>query len=95
MPVAAIPLGLKALSSLAGGIAGYQRGGLKGALIGGGLGAVAPGAVRMAGTALGGTALGGKALAGIGSALSQWSSGVSMLARRILSPVVVVQLSPS
>ena len=53
-PLAAIPLGLKALSSLAGGIAGYQKGGLKGALIGGGLGAVAPGAIRMAGTALGG-----------------------------------------
>ena len=67
MPVAAIPLGLKALSSLAGGIAGYQRGGLKGALIGGGLGAVAPGAVRMAGTALGGTALGKGALSGIGA----------------------------
>jgi len=67
MALAAIPLGLKALSSLAGGIAGYQKGGLKGALIGGGLGAVAPGAIRMAGTALGGTALGGKALAGIGS----------------------------
>tara|TARA_E500000305_G_C3992171_1_gene222576 strand:- start:384 stop:1238 length:855 start_codon:yes stop_codon:yes gene_type:complete len=54
MALAAIPLGLKALSSLAGGIAGYQKGGLKGALIGGGLGAIAPGAVRMAGTALGG-----------------------------------------
>ena len=53
-PHAAKPLGLKALSSLAGGIAGYQKGGLKGALIGGGLGAVAPGAIRMAGTALGG-----------------------------------------
>ena len=52
-PLAAIPLGLKALSSLAGGVAGYQKGGLKGALIGGGLGAVLPSGFRMAGTALG------------------------------------------
>ena len=52
-PLAAIPLGLKALSSLAGGVAGYQKVGLKGALIGGGLGAVLPSGFRMAGTALG------------------------------------------
>ena len=35
VPLAAIPFGVKALSSLAGGIGGYQRGGLKGALVGG------------------------------------------------------------
>ena len=81
-PLAAIPLGLKALSSLAGGVAGYQKGGLKGALIGGGLGAVLPSGFRMAGTALGGrlapgvlSSLGGK----VGNVGLQTTLGASQL----------------
>jgi len=73
MALAAIPLGLKALSSLAGGVAGYQRGGLKGALIGGGLGAVLPSGFRMAGTALG-----GRLAPGVLSSLSGKVGGVGL-----------------
>lgn len=71
-PVVAIPLALKALSGLGGAIAGYQKGGAKGALLGGGLGFVAPGAIRMAGTALGSAlpagalATGGGKIGGLG-----------------------------
>ena len=75
VPLAAIPFGIKAISSLAGGIGGYQRGGLKGALVGGGLGFAAPGAVRMAGTALGGK-LGVGALGKMGAGLDKAGSAI-------------------
>ena len=56
IPLAA--LALPAIGATMGGIEGYKRGGLGGALLGGGLGAVTPAGLRLAGGALAGTKLG-------------------------------------
>ena len=56
LPLAA--LALPAIGATMGGIEGYKRGGLGGALLGGGLGAVTPAGLRLAGGALAGTKLG-------------------------------------
>ena len=71
IPFAAIPLAKLAIPALGAGfgaLSGYQKGGGRGALIGAGLGAVTPGALRFAGTALGGTAVGGAAVKGLSGA---------------------------
>lgn len=71
IPLAAIPLAKLAIPALGAGfgaLSGYQKGGGRGALIGAGLGAVTPGALRFAGTALGGTAVGGAAVKGLSGA---------------------------
>ena len=56
LPLAA--MALPAIGAVMGGMEGYKRGGLGGALLGGGLGAVTPAGLRMAGGALAGTKLG-------------------------------------
>ena len=63
LPLAA--LALPAIGATMGGIEGYKRGGLGGALLGGGLGAVTPAGLRLAGGALAGTALGAKIAPGV------------------------------
>ena len=63
IPLAA--LALPAISATMGGIEGYKRGGLGGALLGGGLGAVTPAGLRLAGSALAGTKLGAALAPGV------------------------------
>ncbi len=63
LPLAA--LALPAISGVMGGMEGYKRGGVGGALLGGALGAATPAGLRLAGTALAGTKLGAKLAPGI------------------------------
>ena len=63
LPLAA--LALPAIGATMGGIEGYKRGGLGGALLGGGLGAATPAGLRLAGGALAGTKLGAALAPGV------------------------------
>lgn len=63
LPLAA--MALPAIGAAMGGMEGYKRGGLGGALLGAGLGAVTPAGLRMAGGALAGTKLGASMAPGL------------------------------
>ena len=63
LPLAA--LALPAIGATMGGMEGYKRGGIGGALLGGGLGALTPAGLRLAGGALAGTKLGAQIAPGV------------------------------